>query len=295
VARIEAVRGLYWVILAGTFLGVAVWESFRPKRSLLCPESKRWSCHLILLFCESLLVYAVLRWSGPLLTAAAFADSKYGLLNHASLPLVVRCILAILVLDLTRFATHRAYHAVPILWRVHQVHHSDPDYDVTTSGRFHPLEAVLSVGAEMIVIALMAPPVVGVIAWQLMSTFQGPFVHANATLPPRVEKLMRALFFTPDLHRIHHSAESSDHGSNFGELFPVWDRLFRTYLSAPAAGQAAMRTGLKEFPREHGADLAYLLMLPFRRMTTPSDSEPALDFRDGQIVPVPGEMIHRHK
>lgn len=268
-ARIEAIRGVYWIILAGTFLGVAIWESFRPKRSLLCPESKRWACHLILLFSESLLLYGILRWSGLVLTAVAFAESKHGLLNQPSIPLVVRCILAILVMDLTRFAIHWAYHTVPILWRVHQVHHSDPDYDVTTAGRFHPVEAFFSVGTEMIVIALLAPPVAGVVAWQLMSTFQGPFVHANATLPPRLEKLMRTLWFTPDLHRIHHSEEVSEQGRNFGELFPVWDRLFRTYLSTPAAGQAGMLTGLKEFPRDRGADLAYLLTLPFR-----SDRQP---------------------
>jgi sterol desaturase/sphingolipid hydroxylase (fatty acid hydroxylase superfamily) len=279
VARIEAIRGFYWVILAATFLGVAIWESARPKRPLFCPESKRWTCHLILLFSESLLLYGVLRWSGPLLTAVAFAESKHRLLNQPWLPFAIRCILAILVLDLTRFATHWACHAVPVLWRVHQVHHSDPDYDVTTSGRFHPVEPVFSVGAEMIVIALLAPPLAGVVAWQLMSTFQGPFVHANATLPTRVEKLLRILFFTPDLHRIHHSQGVSEQGRNFGELFPVWDRLFRTYLSAPAAGQAAMLTGLKEFPREHGADLVYLLALPFRAQRQ-SDAEPALHFRD---------------
>jgi sterol desaturase/sphingolipid hydroxylase (fatty acid hydroxylase superfamily) len=126
------------------------------------------------------------------------------------------------------------------------------------------VESVFSVGVEMIVIAIVAPPVVGVIAWQMMSTFQSLFVHANAALPPRVEKLLRILCITPDLHRIHHSEEISEQGRNLGELFPVWDRLFRTYLSTPAAGQAEMLTGLKEFPKERGANLGYLLTLPFR-------------------------------
>jgi sterol desaturase/sphingolipid hydroxylase (fatty acid hydroxylase superfamily) len=265
VRSIQTIRGAYWIVLAATFMGVAVWESLRPKRSLSRAEGKRWTCHLVLMFSQSILLYGVLRWSGPLLTAAAFAESPHGVLNRAWMPFALRCILAIVALDFVRFATHRIYHAVPVLWRLHQVHHSDADFDVTTAGRIHPIESIFSVGAEMAAIALLAPPVASIFIWQLMIIFQSLFVHANARLPSGVEKLIRVVFFTPDLHRIHHSAEIAEQGKNFGELFPLWDKMFRCYLSAPAAGQTGMVTGLKEFPDERGADLLYLLALPFRR------------------------------
>jgi len=267
--RMQTIHGLNWVILASTFLAIAIWESFRPRRALVLPEGKRWTSHLILLFSEPVFLYAVLRWSSPTLVAAAFAQSRHGLLNFLSLPLVVRCVLAILALDLTRFATHWACHAVPILWRLHQVHHSDPDFDVTTAGRFHPVESLFTTGGEMCAIALLSLPVAGVLAWQMISTFQGLFNHANATLPRRLEKLIRIVFYTSDLHRIHHSEEITEQNRNFGEIFPMWDRLFRTYLSSPAAGQAGLLTGLKEFPQERGADLGYLLVLPFRSRRQP--------------------------
>jgi sterol desaturase/sphingolipid hydroxylase (fatty acid hydroxylase superfamily) len=158
---------------------------------------------------------------------------------------------------------HWAYHSVPLLWRVHQVHHSDPDFDVSTAARVHPIEVVLTQGAYLAVIAIFAPPVIGVLAAELISAFQSFFGHANASLPAWVEKPMRRLFVTPDMHRIHHSENAGEQSRNLGDIFPWWDHLFRTYLAVPAAGQKGMIVGLKGYQNDASLGLAFMLTQPF--------------------------------
>src|SRR6478672_10911995 len=131
----------YWIAFVGAFLAVAVWESFQPKRPLV----------------STLLVKVVLRVS-PVVVATAVAGSRWGILNRPWLPFAVRCAATLLLLDLTNYLVHRTYHAVGFLWRVHEVHHSDPDYDVSTAGRFHPLEVLIGQTGLLSVIALSAPP-----------------------------------------------------------------------------------------------------------------------------------------
>lgn len=245
-----------------TFLGVAVWESFRPKRQLSAVPERRWGRHGVVLIVCTIISVGLYRVS-PVIVAMAFAGSRFGLLNKPWLPFAGRCILAILLLDFVKYATHRAYHSVPFLWRVHGVHHSDPDFDVSTAARVHPIEVVLTQGASLAAIAIFAPPVIGVLIAELISAFQSFFGHANASLPGWAEKPLRALFVTPDMHRIHHSENAGEQVRNFGDSFPWWDRLFQTYLAEPSAGQAAMAVGLKGYQNDASLGVGFILMQPF--------------------------------
>jgi sterol desaturase/sphingolipid hydroxylase (fatty acid hydroxylase superfamily) len=200
----------------------------------------------------------------PVIVALTVEDSRFGFLNQSWQPFAIQFILAILLLDLTKYAIHRAWHSFAILWRVHQVHHSDPDVDLSTTFRFHPIEMLVTQGVHLAVTAVLAPPPVAVLAAEVPRVFLGFFQHANASLPNWMEKIARAVIITPDLHRIHHSVEEWEQGRNLGETFSFWDRLFRTYLPEPAAGQAAMITGLRECQSSASLGLLFMLTQPFR-------------------------------
>ncbi|MBZ5673367.1 MAG: sterol desaturase family protein [Acidobacteriia bacterium] len=260
--RIESYS--YWILFAATFLGVAVWESFRPKQKLSATPERRWGRHgLVLLICT--VISVGLYRASPVVVAIAFAGNRYGLLNKPWIPFAVRCILAVLLLDFVKYATHWAFHSVSFLWRVHQVHHSDPDFDVSTAARVHPIEVVLTQGAYFAVIAVFALPVMGVLIAELVAGFQSFFEHANASLPAWAERPLRRFIVTPDMHRIHHSEEIGEQFTNYGETFPWWDQLFRTYLAAPAAGYEGMIVGLKGYQNDASLGMGFMLTQPFLR------------------------------
>ena len=252
----------YWPLFVASFLGIAVWETFRTRRELSAPVGTRWGKHSLIWITNGILSSALYGLS-PLLVAVSVEGSRLGLLNQLWPPFAVRCILAVLLLDLTKYAIHRAFHSVSILWRVHQVHHSDPEMDLSTAFRFHPIEMVVTQGAYFAVIAVLAPPPVAVLAVGLSRVFLGFFAHANASLPKWVEKATRAVLITPDLHRIHHSIEEWEQGENFGDTFSWWDRLFHTYVPEPAAGQEAMVTGLRGCQSNASLGLTFMLTQPF--------------------------------
>lgn len=258
--RIESYS--YWVLFAAAFLGVAAWESFRPKSELSASPERRWGKHGLVLIVGTILSVGLYRAS-PVVVAMAFAGSRHGLLNKPWIPFIGRCILAVLLLDFVKYAVHRGFHSVSLLWRVHRVHHSDPDFDVSTAARVHPFEVILTQAAAFGAIAIFAPPVAGVLTAELISAFQSFFGHANASLPAWVEKPLRRIFVTPDMHRIHHSAEVEEQFTNFGDSFPWWDYLFRTYRAAPSAGQAGMTVGLKGYRNDASLGLAFMLAQPF--------------------------------
>jgi sterol desaturase/sphingolipid hydroxylase (fatty acid hydroxylase superfamily) len=253
----------YWIAFVGAFLAVAVWESFQPKRPLSGPAERRWGSHAVLLLVSTLLVKVVLRVS-PVVVATAVAGSRWGILNRPWLPFAVRCAATLLLLDLTNYLVHRTYHAVGFLWRVHEVHHSDPDYDVSTAGRFHPLEVLIGQTGLLSVIALSAPPPAAVFAAELLTLLINFFVHANVSLPVPVERVLRTVIITPGLHRIHHSEEMEEQGTNLGQTFSWWDRLFGTYLDEPDSGEDRLVTGVKGLQTPASAGLGFMLSEPFR-------------------------------
>ncbi len=258
--RIES--NVYWLVFVGSVLGIAVWESIRSRRHLSGPLGTRWGNHSLMLITGGVLSIGLYGVS-PVIVAVMVQDSTLVLLNHLWLPFAVRCILAVLLLDLTKYAIHRAWHSFPILWRVHQVHHSDPEMDLSTAFRFHPIELVASQGVYLAVVEFLAPPPVAVLAVGLSRVFLGFFAHANASLPKWVEKATRAVLITPDLHRIHHSIEEWEQGKNFGDTFSWWDRLFHTYVPEPAAGHQAMVTGLRGCQSNASLGLTFMLTQPF--------------------------------
>jgi len=208
-------------------------------------------------------------------SAVAMVNSSFGLLSKPWLPFPVRFIFAILLLDLVRYAVHWSYHVVPFLWRVHHVHHSDPDLDVSTGARAHPIEVILTQGANLATVAILAAPPAAVLTTELLSCAESFFSHANASLPGWLERPLRWMFVTPDMHRIHHSQEFQEQSKNLGDVFPWWDRLFRTYLEAPAAGQDRMLVGLKGFQSDESLDVSFMLLQPFRIQRQETEETPA--------------------
>jgi sterol desaturase/sphingolipid hydroxylase (fatty acid hydroxylase superfamily) len=262
----------YWGLFVVAFLAVAVWETWRPGRPLAWPVERRWGCHGLLFAVTAVVQTTVLRLSA-VVVAVAVAGSHWGILNRPWLPFAVRSAAAVLLLDLAHYLTHRAFHAVYPLWRIHEVHHSDPDYDVSTGARFHPIETVLTQGAYLAVVAALAPPPVAVFAAELLTILMNFFVHANAALPGWAERALRYVIVTPGLHRIHHSEEVVEQSRNFGQTFSFWDRAFDTYLPAANAG-GSMVTGIKGLQNETSLRLWFTLREPFRRRTQPT-ADPA--------------------
>jgi sterol desaturase/sphingolipid hydroxylase (fatty acid hydroxylase superfamily) len=201
---------------------------------------------------------------GPVALAAAVAGSRFGILNKPPLPLIVRCGIAVVLLDLVQYWIHWSFHHVSWLWRVHQVHHSDPDYDVSTAARFHPLESLYSQGLRFCAIAVLAPPAAGVFIAELLTVILNLSAHANAALPERLERALRPIWITPDLHRIHHSQDLAEQYQNLGQSFSWWDRWFGTYAKAAAADEETFRTGLKGRERYDGLGIGFMLAEPFR-------------------------------
>ena len=202
------------------------------------------------------------------MVAFAASGSHFGLLNREIIPYWVRFVMAVPLLDLARYGQHYLYHAVPVLWRVHQVHHSDPDYDWSTSLRFHPLEVLLTQGSQLAVIALLAPPPPAVLCLEVFQVVENIFVHANISIPAWIDGRLRGWLITPDMHRIHHSDDFSDQNTNFGVAFPWWDRLFGTYRQEPASGHEYMGVGLREVDVKQGVSLIAILAQPFRSPAT---------------------------
>jgi len=261
--RIEG--SAYWVVFVAAFLAVSIWESFRPLRPLVSSASRRWSRHA-LLYAVSAISFSLIVRVSPVFVAIAAGQWHFGILNHARMPLWISFVITVLALDLCHYASHRLFHATEWLWRVHRVHHSDNDFDVSTAVRFHPLEVagrqLLYLGA----IAVLAPPAGAVLVYGLLVAVENLFVHANKSLPPGVEGVLRWMMITPDLHRIHHSEDFVEQNFNFGEVFPWWDRLFGTYAGETSSGSGVVVTGLRELRGVDTLPILYLLTAPFRRL-----------------------------
>lgn len=254
-----------WTVMVGAFLMLGAWENWQPGREPAWPAESRWGRHGLLLLAGALLA-AVFRLS-PVAAAALVADQPWGLLNRPALPFALQFAAAILLLDLVHYGTHRLFHAVGFLWRIHEVHHSDGDYDVSTAARFHPLEVMLTKGLYLGAIALLAPPVSAVFFAELHTSLLNILVHANVTLPARWERWLRVVLITPKLHRTHHSLALGDRNRNFGQTFVWWDRLWATYLPESVTGHSAPVTGVAGAGTGAGPETSvwYLLAAPFRR------------------------------
>jgi sterol desaturase/sphingolipid hydroxylase (fatty acid hydroxylase superfamily) len=254
-------------IRLGFFLGIfvimAMWEIAAPRRALTVPKLSRWVNNLGLVALNTLLLR--LLFPAAAVGLAAYASTQgWGLLNHWQTPHWVAVLIAVIALDFVIWLQHVMVHAVPLLWRLHRVHHADLDYDVTTGARFHPLEIILSMLIKFASILLLGPPVVAVIMFEVILNGMAMFNHGNVRLPLALDRLLRRLIVTPDMHRVHHSVEDDEANSNFGFNLSIWDRLLGTYRDQPRAGHTGMIIGIRKYRDPKQVDrLPGMLVLPF--------------------------------
>jgi len=248
----------------GILFIMALWEILAPRRRLRSSKTVRWVNNLGLVFFNSFIL-RVLFPAAAVGVAVAARQQGWGLFNIYELSAPIAIIASVVIMDFVIYVQHVMVHAIPVLWRLHRVHHADPDYDVTTGARFHPLEIILSMLIKFATILLLGPPVVAVVMFEIILNATAMFNHGNVGLPPAIDRIMRWVVVTPDMHRVHHSIEDDEANSNFGFSLPWWDRLFGTYRDQPRAGHEGMTIGIHKF---HDAkDVSWItgmLILPFR-------------------------------
>lgn len=252
----------------GLFLLMALWEVLAPRRVQRLHRRERWPVNLALLVLNAVLLRLI--FAGAALgTAFWAAEHEWGLFNQVHWPLWNEIILAVLALDLLIYWQHRLFHVVPLLWRLHRVHHADLELDVTSGARFHPLEAVLSMLLKMGAVALLGAAPASVLIFELTLNLAATFNHGNVYLPLWLDRPLRWLLVTPDMHRIHHSVERSECNSNYGFSVPWWDRLFGSYVTEPGLGQLEMVIGDAEIrdPYEAQALSPILFKIPLEKVS----------------------------
>jgi sterol desaturase/sphingolipid hydroxylase (fatty acid hydroxylase superfamily) len=256
------------LIRVGFFLSVfalvALWELASPRRALQLSRRQRWTANLGLVLLNTVIV-RLLFPAAAVGMAALGGERHWGLLNNVALPFWLAVPLAVVAMDFVIWLQHVFMHAVPAFWRLHRVHHADIDHDLTTGARFHPIEIVLSMGIKFATIALLGAPVLAVVIFEVLLSACAMFNHGNIRLPAALDRVLRWLIVTPDMHRVHHSVEDDESNSNFGFNLTWWDRLFGTYREQPRGGQIGMTIGLRGHTNPHEvARLPGMLALPFR-------------------------------
>jgi sterol desaturase/sphingolipid hydroxylase (fatty acid hydroxylase superfamily) len=255
-------------------LCAVVLESMLPRRRLFTPRVPRWWQQLAMMIIGSLLARLCLPLAAVSL-AALVHQNHWGLFNRVAVPLPASLLIGVVVLDCSEYALHRLSHAVPLLWRFHQVHHADLDVDCGTAVRHHPGEALIGQAFVLAVIAILGIAPIAVFLSLAIGIIVDIFNHSNLALPERVDRSLRRLIVTPDMHRIHHSADFVESNRNFGSILPWWDHLFSTYLHAPEGGQMQMNLGLAHLRSSEELSLTSLLLLPFRPLVSAQGGQAA--------------------
>jgi sterol desaturase/sphingolipid hydroxylase (fatty acid hydroxylase superfamily) len=245
------------------FTVLALWEWIAPRRRLIAGRAPRWPGNLGILAVDIIAVRLLIPTAavGVAILAAA---RGWGLFHLLGLPYWAAVTAGVIVLDLIIYVQHVVFHHVPVLWRMHRVHHADIDIDVTTGVRFHPLEILLSLAIKIAAVVVLGVPALGVLIFEVLLNATAMFNHTNVALPKWLEPIARWIVVTPQMHQVHHSIVRAETDSNFGFNLPWWDRLFRTYRAEPAAGEAGMTIGLPVFRDLAELRLVRLLTQPFR-------------------------------
>jgi sterol desaturase/sphingolipid hydroxylase (fatty acid hydroxylase superfamily) len=242
---------------------MAVWETVAPRRHQSADRRLRWPGNLGVLLVDALLVRIVF----PITTVglALLAEARgWGLFNLTPVPGWIAVIASVVLLDLAIYLQHVLFHAVPALWRLHRMHHADLVFDVTTGLRFHPIEILLSMVLKLAAVAALGAPALGVLVFELLLNATSMFNHGNVRIAAPLDRILRWLVVTPDMHRVHHSLMPHETNSNFGFSLPWWDRLFGTYRPQPSAGHEAMLIGIEQFRDPHELRLDRMLLQPLR-------------------------------
>ena len=247
------------------FVIIALWELASPRRTLSVSKAQRWTSNLGLVALNTI----VLRLLFPMAAvgvAIIAQEGRWGLFNNVDLPFVVEIVLAVIIMDFVIWLQHVMVHAIPVLWRLHRVHHADLDYDLTTGARFHTLEIILSMLIKFATIILLGPAILAVVIFEVLLNSMAMFNHGNIYIPEKIDRVLRWFVVTPDMHRVHHSVHAPLANSNFGFNLPWWDRLFGTYAAQPPEGHIDMEIGLEGFRDPRQVDrLDGMLLLPFTR------------------------------
>jgi sterol desaturase/sphingolipid hydroxylase (fatty acid hydroxylase superfamily) len=258
------------LIRLGSFLVLfaifALAETLAPRRARVQPRAGRWFTNLTLVVIDSLTL-RLMSLLLPLLAVGAAIDAAregWGLFNAFNLPVSLEVLAAFLILDFAIWAQHLLFHKIPALWRLHRVHHADRDFDVSTALRFHPIEIAASMLIKIGLVYLIGAPAIAVILFEVVLNGSAMFNHANWRLPLAVDRVLRLVLVTPDMHRVHHSVHRHETDSNYGFCLSIWDRWFGTYTAQPQDGHDDMVIGL-EWQDERPMKLGWSLMLPFRR------------------------------
>ena len=208
--------------------------------------------------------------AGAVGIAIGVQSRGWGLFNHVKLPEWFEVAASVALFDLAIYAQHWVFHRVPCLWRLHLVHHVDLDFDATTGIRFHTVETLLSCAWKAAVIALLGTPALAMMIFEILLNATALFNHSNARLPLWLDRTLRSVLVTPDMHRVHHSNADHETNSNYGFCLSLWDFLFRTYNAQPDAGHAAMTIGRPQFRDAQVERLPFILLLPFRHALPPA-------------------------
>lgn len=254
------------LIRVGAFASIlavmALWELLAPRRRQVVGRMRRWPSNLGIVVLNTLVVRLVF----PIVAVgmAALAEARgWGLLHVIEAPDWLVVAAAVLLLDLAIYLQHVLFHAVPVLWRLHRMHHADLEFDVTTGVRFHPIEVLLSMAIKLGVVAALGTPAVAVLIFEVLLNGTSMFNHGNVRLPERLDRVLRWVVVTPEMHRVHHSVVPKETNSNFGFNLPWWDRLFGTYRAQPAAGHEGMTIGIEQFRDPRELRLDRMLIQPF--------------------------------
>jgi sterol desaturase/sphingolipid hydroxylase (fatty acid hydroxylase superfamily) len=259
-SREVAVRVVSFIAVS---LAMAVWEFGCARRPRIVSRALRWPANLGILLFDTALV-RLLFASLPLAIALKTQEQGWGLLNAFHLPFWMKVVCGIILLDFVIYLQHVTFHAVPVLWRLHMMHHADLDFDFTTGGRFHPIEILLSMGIKAAAVSALGPPPLAVLLFEVLLNATSMFNHGNVSLHPAVDGVLRYIVVTPDMHRVHHSVIPRETNSNFGFNLPWWDRIGGTYRDQPSMGHDAMTIGLTRFLEAKRQTLLWMLFLPFR-------------------------------
>jgi sterol desaturase/sphingolipid hydroxylase (fatty acid hydroxylase superfamily) len=248
---------------AGVFILMAVWEFIVPRRKQAIGRGWRWPNNLGVVALNTLLLRIVFPTAA--VGFALLAESAgFGLFNVIALPAWIAVAASVVILDLAIYLQHVLFHAVPGLWRLHRMHHADLEIDVSTGVRFHPVEILLSMLIKFAVVAALGAPALSVLLFEVLLNATSMFNHANVRIPLGIDRLLRWIVVTPDMHRVHHSILVRETNSNFGFNLPWWDRLFGTYRPQPAAGHGGMTIGIEQFRDPRELRLDRMLVQPLR-------------------------------
>jgi sterol desaturase/sphingolipid hydroxylase (fatty acid hydroxylase superfamily) len=251
------------LVFLGVFAAMALWEIGAPRRARTIGRAARWPSNLGVTILNTVLVRMLI----PLGAVAAALDAerhRFGLLNSLDMPFWLAVVAGVVLLDFAIYLQHVMFHALPLLWRVHRMHHADLDLDVTSGARFHPIEILLSMLIKLGVVAALGTPPLAVLIFEVLLNATSMFNHSNVAMPVSVDRLLRLFVVTPDMHRVHHSVVARETNSNFGFNLPWWDRWFGTYRAQPAAGQLGMTIGIDQFRDPRELALTRMLIQPFR-------------------------------